>query len=84
MLLRYAAGSTAGSGGFGSGICGSEPKLEDGSFAERGDCMLSLLTEGVFSREAEDFEPCFRLKRPILVQHEEPRQAGDGCRERLK
>ena len=75
MLLRYAAGSIFGSGGLGMAICGSEPKLELGCFAERGDCMLSLAIEGLISPEWEDLLLLFRPKRPISTTRE-----GDACR----
>ena len=51
ILLRYAAGSTLGSGGFGMGTVGRVPKLGLGFLAERGDCILSLWIEGLRSPE---------------------------------
>ena len=49
MLLRYAAGSTFGSGGLGIATVGNDPKLEVGILADCGDFMLSLCNEGVRS-----------------------------------
>ena len=65
MLLRYAAGSTLGSGAFGAMTVGKEPKLAPaGALKDLGDWTPSAWTDGVLSLGLDTFV-FLRLKMPM-------------------